>query len=211
LAGDRARACDVVGRIGQTPRVMEPAPHRGSEPGTCPSCCGRPTWEPLVDEGEERWLAVCRCGRMQAYLPAQPSLDYEDPLRAFLLGPGRPIFPASPPWARVFLASVEGPDPVRWRFCHAPCRGCGANASFGFQACPREGVLAICTLCLACGYASACYSKIGTTTIEGPVGGRAWAPACVAVQRLRDCLHRPYSLLRVDGWRVTNPVDPGRA
>ena len=39
---------------------------------------------------------------------------------------------------------------------------------------------------------------------EAPVEGRSWAPPCVAVQRLRDCLHRPYSLLQVDGWCVSN-------
>lgn len=164
-----------------------------------------------MDAGEERWLAICRCGRMRAYLPDQPALEPDDPLRAFLLGPGRPVFPPSPPWVRLFLASIEGHDPVRWRFSHAPCRGCGANASFGFQACPRAGVFAICTLCLACGYASACHSKIGAATIEASVGGRAWAPPCVAVQRLRDCLHRPYSLLRADGWCVADPADPGGA
>jgi hypothetical protein len=181
------------------------------ESGGCASCGGTPRWESLVDGGEERWLGVCRCGAMRACLPDQPALEPDDPLHAFLLGPGRPVFPPSPPWARVFLASVEGPDSLRWRFCHEACRACAASATFGFQACPRAGVFAICTLCLAFGYASACYSKIGTTTIEAPVGGRAWAPPCVAVQRLRDCLHRPYSLLRADGWCDTNPADPGGA
>jgi len=192
--------------------MIEPAPQRGSEPGTCPSCGGQPTWESLVEtEEEERWLAVCRCGRMQAYLPDQPGVDPEDPLRAFLLGPGRPIFPASPPWVRVFLASVEGPNPVRWRFCHEACRACSASAGFGFQACPRAGVFAICTLCVACGNAGAFYSKIGRTAFEVPVAGRTWAPPCVAVQRLRDCLHRPHSLLRADGWCVSNPGDSAGA
>lgn len=35
---------------------------------------------------------------------------------------------------------------------------------------------------------------------EEPAHGGAWAPACPAVQRLRDCLHRPHALLRADGW-----------
>jgi hypothetical protein len=158
--------------------MVKPVLRHSSMPGACPSCGGDPTWESLVDADEERWLAVCRCGRMQAYLPEEPGLDPDDPLRAYLLGPGRPIFPASPPWARLFLASVEGPDPVRWRFCHAPCRGCGVIASFGFQACPRAGVFAICTLCLACGYASACYSAGVTSRVRpllshGPVHARA--------------------------------------
>ena len=92
-ARDRARTCDVVGRIGRAPRVIEPAPRRGSEPGTCPSCGRHPTWESLIETGEERWLAVCRCGRMQAYLPELPGLEPEDPLRVFLIGQGRPSSP----------------------------------------------------------------------------------------------------------------------
>jgi hypothetical protein len=158
-------------------------------------------------DGEERWLAVCRCGRMTAYLPEQPGLDPADPLGAFLLGPGRQIFPSSPPWVRLFLASLERPNPVRWRFCHEACGGCGVSASFGLQACPRAGVFAICTLCLACGNATACYSKPGGAVFEGPVVGRAWAPPSPAVQRLRDCLLRPHSLLRRDGWRVSSRVE----
>jgi hypothetical protein len=187
--------------------LIERAPERGSEAGACPSCGREPRWESLVDEGEERWLAVCRCGRMRAYLPDRPELDPDDPLRAFLHGPARPIFPASPPWIRAFLSSIERPNPVRWRFCHEPCHGCGAPASFGFQACPRAGVFAICTLCLACGYATACYSKIGSATIEGSFGGRAWVPPCPAVQRLRDCLNRSHSLLRLDGWRASSAAE----
>jgi hypothetical protein len=168
----------------------------------CPACGGRPRWEALHEGEEERWLAVCRCGRMRAFLPEQPAMDPEDPLRAFLLGPGRPTFPASPPWVRIFLASIEGPDPVRWRFVHAPCASCGVSASFGFQSCPRPSVFAVCTLCLACGRAAASYSRPSRGLVEAPAVGREWLPPCPAVQRLRECLHRPYSLLHVGGWRV---------
>jgi hypothetical protein len=168
----------------------------------CPVCGGRPRWQSLLDGEEERWLATCRCGRMRAFLPEQPALDPEDPLRAFLLGPGRPIFPPSPPWVRLFLASVEGPDPVRWRYCHAPCPSCGASATFGLQACPRPNVFAICTLCLSCGRATASYSRSSRGLVEAPADGSEWLPACPAVQRLRECLHRPYSLLRTEGWSV---------
>lgn len=76
----------------------------------CPSCGGSARWESVLDGDEERWLAVCACGRMRAFLPELPALEPEDPLRAFLLGPGRPVFPAAPPWIRLFLASVEGPN-----------------------------------------------------------------------------------------------------
>jgi hypothetical protein len=137
---------------------------------------------------------------MQAFLPDQPGLEPDDPLRAFLRGPGRPIHPPSPAWARLFLRSVEGPNPVRWRYCGIPCPGCGSPARFGLQACPRPEVFAICALCLSCGHASAVYAKPARGLIEAPVEGRSWAPPCPAVLRLRDCLHRPYSLLRADGW-----------
>ncbi len=170
--------------------------------GACPVCGGRPLWESLVDGEEERWFAVCRCGRLRAFLPGQPALDPEDPLRAFLLGPGRPLFPPSPPWVRLFLASVETANPVRWRYCHGPCLACGARAGFGMQACPRPGTLALCALCLACGNATVEYSKPARGLVEAPLAGRGWAPPCPAVQRLRDCLHRPYMQLRVDSWRV---------
>jgi hypothetical protein len=71
--------------------VEPPVPERISRPGACRSCGGDPRWEWLVDDGEERWLALCHCGRMQVFLPDQPALEPADPLRAFLLGPARPI------------------------------------------------------------------------------------------------------------------------
>jgi len=175
----------------------------GGPAAACPSCSGQSRWESVLDGEEERWLATCRCGRMRAFLPDQPALDPEDPLRAALLGLGRPIFPPSPPWVRLFLASAEGPNPVRWRYCHGPCPPCGAPACFGMQSCPRPAVFAICTLCLACGHATASYSKPARGLVEASVEGREWAPPCPAVQRLRDCLLRPYSLRRVGGWRVS--------
>ena len=168
----------------------------------CPSCGGHARWESVVDGDEERWLAVCACGRWQAFLPEWPALEPDDPLRAFLLGPGRPVYPASPPWIRLFLASVEGSNPVRWRYCHGQCAACGASAGFGMQACPRPGTLALCALCLGCGTVTAQYEKPARGLVEAPISGRAWAPPCPAVQRLRDCLYRPFSQLRVDGWRV---------
>ena len=179
---------------------------RGPAEAVCPACGGRPWWESLVEGEEERWLGVCRCGRMRAFLPALPGLEPEDPLRAFLAGPGRPVFEGSPPWARLFLASVEGPEPVRWRFVHERCRGCGAMARFGMLAWPRPRVFAACTLCLACGHVTAGYRRRGGP-VE-PAEGAAWQPACPAVQRLRDCVHRPFSLLAVDGWRLGRPEAP---
>ena len=69
---------------------------RGPAVASCPACGRNPRWEPLQDGEEERWLALCRCGRMRVFLPEQPALDPEDPVRAFLVGvgwleqPGRP-------------------------------------------------------------------------------------------------------------------------
>jgi hypothetical protein len=178
---------------------------RGPRKAMCPVCGGRPRWESLVEGEEERWLGVCRCGRLRAFLPSLPGLEPEDPLRAFLAGPGRPVFAGSPPWARLFLGSVEGAEPVRWRFVGERCRGCGSLARFGMLACPRPWVFAACTLCLACGYVTAGYSRHGGP-VE-PAEGAAWFPACPAVQRLRDCVHRPFSLLAVGGWRVAHRED----
>ena len=69
------------------------------------------------------------------------------------------------------------------------------------QACPRPGTLALCALCLSCGNATVQYEKPAKGLVEAPITGRDWAPPCPAVQRLRDCLYRPYSQLRVEGWR----------
>jgi hypothetical protein len=113
----------------------------GPAAGACPSCGGQLRWESVLDGDEERWLVICRCGRMRAFLPEQPTLVPEDPLRAFLIGSGRSIFPPTSPWVRVFVASVEAPNPVRWRYCHGACGGCGASASFRLQACPCEATI----------------------------------------------------------------------
>ena len=178
----------------------------GPAEAVCPACGGRPRWESLLDGEEERWLGVCRCGRMRAFLPALPGLEPEDPLRAFLAGPGRPVFPESPPWARLFLGSVEGAGAGQVAVRGEPCRGCGARARFGMLAWPRPWVFAACTLCLACGHVTAGYRRRGGP-VE-PAEGAAWQPACPAVQRLRDCVHRPFSLLAVDGWRLRRPEAP---
>ena len=162
----------------------------------CPTCGGHPRWESLVDADEERWLAVCRCGRMQGFLPDQPEMQPEDPLSAFLSGVGRTtVAPASPPWIRLFLRSLEESNAIRWRYCPTACAGCGAAATFEMRACPRPFVLAICTLCLACGHVTAAYLRPSRGMQESPATGGVWAPPCPAVQRLRDCVFRPYARL----------------
>ena len=179
--------------------VGDPAPPEPASSGRCAGCGGRPRWESLVDGGEERWLSVCRCGRMQAFLPDRPG-HHDDPLRAYLHGPGRPLNPESPPWVRLFLASLEQPNPPRWRHTPPPCSACQAAAVFALQACPRPAVIAACTLCLACGHTTATYTHLAAGHTEHPARGGAWTPPCPAVQRLRDCVHRPAALLRNDGW-----------
>ena len=168
---------------------------RGPAATACESCGGLPRWESLVDGDEERWLAICRCGRMHAFLPDAPEARPEDPVSAFLAGPGRALAPASPPWVRVFLRSREGRTATRWSYCPGPCPGCGAAATFGMRACPRPFVLAMCTLCLACGHVTAAYLRPSRGMQESPATGGAWAPPCPAVQRLRDCVFRPYAVL----------------
>ena len=60
---------------------------------------------------------------------------------------------------------------------------------------PRPFVLAICTLCLACGHVTAAYLRPSRGMQESPATGGVWAPPCPAVQRLRDCVFRPYARL----------------
>ncbi len=148
------------------------APTHGPAMTACESCGRHPRWETLVDGDEERWFAACRCGRMQAFLPDAPELQPEDPLGAFLAGPGRALAPASPPWIRLFLRSLEEPNPTRWTYCPGPCPGCQAAAKFGFRACPRPFVLAMCTLCLSCGLATAAYLRPSRGMQESPGDGQ---------------------------------------
>lgn len=168
---------------------------RGPTASACPSCGRDPRWESLLDGDEERWLSLCRCGRMLAHLPDRPELRPEDPLRAYLAGPGAPAAEPSPPWARLFLRSRETPHPVGWRYCPGRCDGCSASATFGMRACPRAGVLALSTLCLSCGRVTATYFLAARGMQASPAIGSAWTPPCPAVQRLRDCVFRPHAVL----------------
>ena len=177
----------------------------GSEDGQlapkCGNCGSKSEWESLVDEsGEERWFSICGCGQMAAFLPEQPDAELKDPLATYLLGPGRPIFPESPPWIRLFLNTIRRSRSVCWRFVRQDCPKCGTSVRMGMQAYPRPAVLGICTLCLSCGYVTATYSNRARNVAEEPVTGTEWAPACPAVRRLRDCIHRSCFVLFTDGW-----------
>ena len=186
----------------------------GSAKAACLACGGRPRWESVVEGEEERWLGVCRCGRIRAFLPTQPSLDPDDPLRGVPAGGGTAGVPrASPPWLRLFLGSVEGPDPARWRFVHEPCRGCGVLALFRAAGVPAgrgcyRGVRPLPSVRLRGPFFFVVAYAARGGAVESAEGG-AWAPACPAVQRLRDCVHRPYSLLRVGGVARREPGGGG--
>lgn len=179
----------------------------------CGNCGSRTDWESFVDEsGEERWFSICGCGQMTAFLPEHPEAELKDPLAAYLLGLGRPVFPATPPWIRLFLNTIQGRRPVRWRYAWQDCPKCGASVRMGMQAYPRAAVLGICMLCLSCGYVTASYSNPMRNLVETPMTGTEWAPACPAVRRLRDCIHRSRMVLFTDGWGspAVGTADDGR-
>jgi hypothetical protein len=157
----------------------------------CQACDGLPVWESTTDGWGERWLAVCACGRIDTFFPDRrhPEEPAVDPLTLFLQGHLRARRPATPPWVRLFLQSVEAPSAVSWRHVPAPCSECAAATSFGLLAWPRDSTAAVCTVCLNCGYATSCYSNPWQGTEEPVLDGSAWAPPCPAVQRLRECVH----------------------
>jgi hypothetical protein len=166
----------------------------------CGNCDGRTEWESLVDDdGEERWFSICSCGQMATFLPEQPHVKPKDPLRAYLRGLARPILPETPPWIRLFLNTIQQPCPIRWRYAWQSCPHCQTAVRMGMQACPRAGVFAVCSLCLSCGYVTTSY-KLPRRVTPFELSGTEWAPACPAVQRLRDCALRPHAALRTDGW-----------
>jgi hypothetical protein len=156
----------------------------------CQSCGGSPRWESIVDGWGERWLAVCPCGRIDTFFPDRrhPEQTSSDPLTQFLQGHLRPRRPATPPWVRVFIASVQEPWSVRWRHDPAACPECESGTTFGLLAWPRPFIAAICTLCLNCGYTTATYTNPAAGTQEQTLHGTAWTPAVPAVKRLRECV-----------------------
>jgi hypothetical protein len=160
--------------------------------GRCQACCEKIAWESVADHLGERWLAVCRCGRIQVFLPDGPGVSPDDPLTEFLVGPEPTVRPASPPWIRLFLRSLRE-QLADWRYDPAVCPACANTVRFWLQASPRPSWLATCTLCLACGRVTSEYSQPWRNYRELPACGDTWAPACPAVQRLRDCVLRPFA------------------
>jgi hypothetical protein len=158
--------------------------------GRCSGCGGCPKWESQTDWLGERWLSVCRCGRMQAFLPEAPAAEWDDPLAIYLHGSKHVSSPA-PPWIRLFLHSLRH-ESTPWRYHADVCLSCANNVVFSLQACPRPSWSATCTLCLSCGRATSEYSQPWRHHSELATSGDAWTPPCPAVQRLRDCILRPF-------------------
>ena len=170
----------------------------------CQGCGGAPRWESVFDGWGERWLAVCACGRIDTFFPDRrhPEEEPRDPLTLFLQGHLRPRRPATPPWVRLYLTSVQEPWSVRWRHDSNGCAMCDSNTTFGLLAWPRPFTAAICTVCLNCGYTTACYSNPSAGSSEPTLEGTAWAPACPAVQRLRECAFLSVEYARWSNQRV---------
>jgi hypothetical protein len=162
----------------------------------CPQCGELPTWESISDAYGERWLSTCRCGHMQAFLPDQPHAQPEDALAAFLLGAGREVAPVTPPWIRLFMRSLKPPWNAQWRYSPATCAACAERVSFVLQVSPRPNWFGTVTLCIGCGRVTTEYSRPSENLHELAVSGSRWAPPCPAVQRLRDCVFRPYAVMR---------------
>jgi hypothetical protein len=158
----------------------------------CLSCGGLPSWESTFDDWGERWLASCACGRIEAFFPDRrhPDQQPSDPLTLFLQGHLRPRRPATPPWVRLFLNSVQEPYSVRWRHGFKPCQECELPTTFGMLAWPRPYTAAICSVCINCGHVTASYSNPAAGTQEPMLDGTSWTPASPAVQRLRECVYR---------------------
>jgi hypothetical protein len=171
---------------GQTPTESE----RTEPSNACRSCDGSPRWESVVDGWGERWLATCTCGRVDTFFPDRrhPEQQPSDPLTLFLQGHLRARRPATPAWVRLYLTSVQEPWSVRWRHDSTGCALCDSNTTFGLLAWPRPFTAAVCTVCLNCGYTTASYSNPSAGTEEATLDGTAWAPACPAVKRLRECI-----------------------
>jgi hypothetical protein len=166
-----------------------PEPAAPLLPPCCLSCGGAPRWESIADQWGERWLAVCECGRIEAFFPDRRQINGPpDPLTLFLQGHRAARRQASPAWVRLFLNSLQGEQPTHWRHSCEPCEACAARTVFGLLAWPRATTAGLCTVCLNCGYTVSCYSDPARGTSEPPLVGSVWAPACPAVKRLRECI-----------------------
>jgi hypothetical protein len=158
-------------------------------PESCLSCGGAPRWESICDQWGERWLASCDCGRIETFFPDRRQRTVpRDPLALFLQGHLGARRPPTPPWIRLFLHSVQGDQPTHWRHSPDACETCSARTTLGLLAWPQPSIAGLCTVCLNCGYTVSSYSDPLRGSTEPPLVGSTWAPACAAVQRLRDCV-----------------------
>src|SRR5581483_1961392 len=94
-------------------------------------------WESISDRNfGERWIAVCDCGEVHSFHPDRRHPDQlpAEPLLMALQGHRGPRRTVTPPWLRVFLASLQPPRPVHWRHHSEPCPNCDSPVRFGLLA-----------------------------------------------------------------------------
>ena len=100
-------------------------------PQVC-DCGGEVRWESILAPYRERWLGVCSCGRMKAFLPDTPDVVPADSLTAYLVGPDVKALPMErPPWVRVMLISGGPPFNVSWTPLPEPCPSCDTRTLCG--------------------------------------------------------------------------------
>jgi hypothetical protein len=121
-----------------------------------------------------------------AFVPSRPTQDLADPLGTAL--GAFELQKESPPWIRLFQYSSSHPWWLRWTHVAEVCSSCSQATQFGAWTAPRFDVRASSTLCLACGYVTVEHVRPDQTLRETAVEGKEWAPACVAVARLRRAI-----------------------
>ena len=145
--------------------------NRGHAATACPGCGGGSEWESVPDlksrSAGSRPAAAGGCARS---CPSSRASN-RGPTARVPARAGAADLPSEPAVCPPLPRSVEGRNPVRWRSSTRPAPRCAASASFGLQACPRPRIFAVCTLCLACGHATAQYSKPARGLVEAPAGG----------------------------------------
>ena len=168
-------------------------------PSVC-DCGGEVKWESILDPYRERWLGVCECGNMQAFLPDTPAWVTDDPLTTFLAGPEMKTRPRErPPWVRLFLVSSQDSCSMSWSHVPGKCPGCGVQTIFAGRhgrGPLMPGATNLTVLCLACGFV-----RVADGTTKGPtryLTGNQWTPPCPAVKRLRRLAFTPPMMVRIE-------------
>lgn len=160
----------------------------GNDPqnDSCEACGGALRWERLEQAGSERWLGVCECGSMRAFLPDKPAVCLDDPLAAFLRGVGDDDHAyVRPPWVRLVRVSTQWPWRVSWAVRAKPCTACSVAVVLTVRRPPWVRSTLRASLCAACGEVTIARTD-GRVAADGWLRGNRWAPACPAVVHLRE-------------------------